>query len=154
MSVNMAVIVGRLGADPELKYLENDNSVCNMSVATSESWKDRDGEKQERTEWHRVTVWGKTAEHCSKYLTKGSMVYIQGNIQTRSWEDDTGTMRYSTGINAKNVKFLGGKSTETTDSSTQTKLKNYAPNAAIQTAKDASASTDAGSASSEDEIPF
>jgi len=80
--------------------------VCNFSVATSESWADKSGEKQEKTEWHNVVVWGKTAENCGKYLSKGRQVYLEGSLQTRSWEKD-GVKKYMTEINAQNVQFLG-----------------------------------------------
>ena len=88
-SVNKVILVGRLGADPEVKHLQNDRAVCNLSVATSEQWKDKQtGQKQEKTEWHRVTVWGEQAENCGKYLAKGRMVYVEGKLQTRSYEKD------------------------------------------------------------------
>ena len=84
--------------------------VCNFSVATSEKWTDKSGQQQERTEWHRIVVWGKLSEICHKYLTKGSQAYVEGALQTRSWEDKDGNKRYTTEINAKNVQFLGAKS--------------------------------------------
>jgi len=100
--------VGRLGKQPELKSLDNDNSVANFSVATSEKWV-KDGEKQEATEWHRVVCFGKLAEICEKYLDKGSQVYVEGKLQTRSWEDKEGAKRYTTEILAKSVQFLSTK---------------------------------------------
>ena len=111
MSVNKAIILGRLGQDPELKTLPSGNMVCNLSIATSEKWKDKNsGLDQEKTEWHRVTVFGKIAENCGKYLTKGSQAYVEGKITTRSWEDDSGNKRYSTEIVASSVQFIGAKS--------------------------------------------
>jgi single-strand DNA-binding protein len=107
-SVNKVILVGNLGADPELKYTPSNRAVCNLSVATNEVWKDKSGQKQEKTEWHRVTVWGEQAENCSKFLTKGRMVYIEGRIQTRSWDDKEGKKRYSTEVVAERVVFLGG----------------------------------------------
>jgi single-strand DNA-binding protein len=102
-------LVGNLGADPELKYTPSNRPVCNLSIATNEVFKDKGGQRQERTEWHRVTVWGEQAENCSKYLAKGRMVYIEGRLQTRSWDDKTdGKKRYSTEIVADRVTFLGG----------------------------------------------
>lgn len=108
MSVNKVILIGRLGADPEIKTVTGGQSVARLSVATSENWTGRDGQKQERTEWHRVVVWGKLAELCGKYLTKGRQVYLEGRIQTRSWEDQQGQKRYSTEVVANTVQFLGG----------------------------------------------
>lgn len=107
MSVNKVIIVGRLGADPEMKTLSSGQSVTNFNLATSENWVDRDGQKQERTEWHRVVVWGKLAEICAQHLAKGRQVFIEGRLQTRSWEDQQGQKRYTTEIVANNVQFLG-----------------------------------------------
>lgn len=107
-SVNKVILVGNLGADPELKYTPTNRAVCNLSVATNEVWKDKGGQKQEKTEWHRVTVWGEQAENCSKFLTKGRMVYVEGKLQTRSWDDKDGKKRYSTEVVADRVVFLGG----------------------------------------------
>jgi single-strand DNA-binding protein len=108
-SVNSVHLVGNLGADPELKYTASQKAVCNLSVATNETWKDKQGNKQEKTEWHRVTVWGDQAENCSKYLAKGRSVYVEGRLQTRKWQDKEGKDRYSTDIVANRVVFLGGK---------------------------------------------
>ena len=105
-SVNKVILVGNLGDDPELKYTPNNRPVCNLSIATNEVWKDKGGQKQERVEWHRVNVWGEQAEHCSKYLTKGRMVYVEGRIQTRSWDDKEGKKRYSTEVVADRVVFM------------------------------------------------
>ena len=106
--VNKVIIIGRLGNDPELKSVSSGNSVARLSVATSENWKDKDGQKQERTEWHRVVFWGKQAELAGKYLSKGRQVYIEGRLQTRSWEDPQGQKRYTTEIIGTNLQFLGG----------------------------------------------
>ena len=108
-SVNKVILVGNLGADPELKYTPSNRPLCNLSIATNEVFKDKAGARQERTEWHRVTVWGEQAESCSKYLAKGRSVYIEGRLQTRSWDDKTdGKKRDSTEIVADRVVFLGG----------------------------------------------
>jgi len=107
-SVNKVILIGNLGADPELKYTRSNRPVCNLSLATNEVFKDKTGQKQERTEWHRVTVWGDSAENCSKYLAKGRTVYIEGSLQTRSWDDKEGKKRYSTEVVADRVVFLGG----------------------------------------------
>lgn len=108
MSVNKVIILGRLGADPETRSVSSGNMVTNFNLATSEAWKDRDGQKQERTEWHRVVVWGKLAEICGKYLSKGRQAFVEGRLQTRSWEDQQGNKRYTTEIVATNVQFIGG----------------------------------------------
>src|SRR5689334_12138517 len=105
--VNKVILVGRLGTDPEVKTISPSSTVARLSVATSENWTDKEGQKQERTEWHRVVVWGKLAELCGKYLSKGRQVYVEGRLQTRSWEDQQGQKRYSTEIVATTVQFLG-----------------------------------------------
>lgn len=106
--VNKAILIGNLGAKPELKYLPSGMAVCELRVATNESWIDKNQQKQERTEWHRVVVWAKVAENCAKYLDKGRAVYVEGRIQTRSWDDKaTGEKRYMTEIVANTVQFLG-----------------------------------------------
>ena len=110
MSLNKAMVLGRLGQDPELKYTPNGTAVCNFSVATSENWNDKSGQKQERTEWHRVVVWGKLAELCNQYLAKGRQAFLEGKIQTRSWDDKNGQKRYTTEIVAQTVQFIGGPS--------------------------------------------
>jgi single-strand DNA-binding protein len=108
-SVNKVIIVGNLGAKPELKYLPSGQAVCELRIATNESFTDKNQQKQERTEWHRVVVWGKTGENCAQYLDKGRSVYLEGRLQTRSWDDkNTGEKRYMTEIVAQNVQFLGG----------------------------------------------
>jgi single-strand DNA-binding protein len=104
--INKVIIVGRLGQDPEMKAVGQGSTVTRLNVATSESWVDKNGQKQERTEWHRVTVWGKLAELCGKYLAKGRQVYVEGKLQTRSWEDN-GQKKYATDIVASTVQFLG-----------------------------------------------
>jgi single-strand DNA-binding protein len=114
--VNKVIIVGRLGADPEMKSIGSGQNVTRLSIATSESWMGKDGQKQERTEWHRVVVWGRQAENCSKHLAKGRQVYVEGRLQTRSWEDQQGQKRYATEIVANNVQFLGSGGERTTQS--------------------------------------
>jgi single-strand DNA-binding protein len=110
MSVNKAVILGRLGQNPELKYTPSGSAVCTFSVATSESWTDKAGTKQEKTEWHRAVVWGKLAEVCNLYLSKGKQVFLEGKLATRSWDDPKdGTKRYTTEVIVSNVQFIGDK---------------------------------------------
>jgi len=108
--VNKVIIIGNLGADPELKTTNSGTSVCRLSVATTRSWKNKDsGELQSETEWHRITVWGKTADHCNNYLAKGRQVYVEGRLRTSSYEQD-GIKKWSTEIVADEVQFLGSKS--------------------------------------------
>ena len=104
--VNKVILIGHLGADPDMRYTPSGAGVCELRLATSESWKDKNGQRQERTEWHRVVVWGKTAEICAKYLAKGRQVFIEGRIQTRSYDDKEGQKRYITEIIANDVQFL------------------------------------------------
>ncbi|MCY4645066.1 MAG: single-stranded DNA-binding protein [Bacteriovoracales bacterium] len=106
MSVNKVIILGRLGQDPEVKQTASGLAVTNFSVATNEQWTDKQGEKQKRTEWHRVVAWGRQAELCGQYLSKGRQVYVEGRLQTRSWEDNQGQKRYTTEIKANAVQFL------------------------------------------------
>lgn len=109
-SVNKVIIVGNLGADPESRFAPSGDAVCNISVATTESWKDKQtGEKKEATEWHRVGFYGKLAEIAGQYLKKGSQVYIEGSLRTRKWQDKTGQDRYTTEIRGDVMKMLGGK---------------------------------------------
>ena len=109
-SINRVILIGRLGQDPEVKFLDGGNAVCNFSMATSETWKDKQGEKQEKTQWHRVVAWGKTAELAGKYLAKGRQVCVEGSIEYREYTDKEGVKKYSTDIKAQSVTFLGGKS--------------------------------------------
>src|SRR5262245_63243816 len=108
MSVNKVILIGRLGQNPELRYTPSGMAVANFSVATNETWTDKSGQKQERTEWHRVVVWAKLAELCNQYLTKGRQVYVEGRIQTREWTDKEGGKRYTTEVIANQVVFLSG----------------------------------------------
>lgn len=106
--VNKVILVGRLGADPEIRYTQAGQGMCRFNMATSETWNDKEGQRKERTEWHRVVVWGKMATVCGEYLKKGRQVYVEGRLQTRSWEDKTtGAKRYTTEVVAATVQFLG-----------------------------------------------
>ena len=109
MSINKVILIGRLGKDPEQKFLPSGVSVCEFSLATSESWNDKSGAKQEKTEWHNVKVWGKVGENCALYLRKGSSCYVEGSIETRTWDNDKGEKQYRTEISARSVKFLDSK---------------------------------------------
>ena len=105
--LNKVIIMGRLGQDPELKFTPSGTSVCNFSVATSENWTDKSGQKQERTEWHCFVAWGKLGEICGKHLKKGKQALFEGKLQTREWEDKSGNKRYTTEINAISMQFCG-----------------------------------------------
>ena len=106
--VNKVILVGNLGKDPQTRATPNGQEVATLTVATSEKFKGKDGELQERTEWHTVVVWGRQAESCGKYLTKGRQVYVEGRLATRKWTDKEGVEKYSTEVVAETVKFLGG----------------------------------------------
>jgi single-strand DNA-binding protein len=111
MSMNKVLILGRLGQNPEIRHTPSGAAVANFSVATSEKWTDKSGEKKESTEWHKVVVWGKLAELCSQYLVKGRQVFLEGKLQTHQWEDKDGKKNYTTEIHATSVQFLGGQPT-------------------------------------------
>lgn len=110
MSVNKVILVGRLGKDPETRYTGGGQAVCHFSLATDETFKDRAGERQKRTEWHRIVVWGKTAEIAQKYLKKGSQIYLEGSIRSSEWTDKEGQKRTSFEINTTNFRMLGSRS--------------------------------------------
>src|SRR3977135_1648060 len=110
MSVNKVILVGRRGGDPEPRYTGGGQAVANFSVATDESYKDKNGERQKRTEWHKIVVWGKQAEIAQQYLKKGSLIFIEGRIQSREWQDKEGQKRTSFEIVASNFRMLGGRS--------------------------------------------
>jgi len=106
-SVNKVILIGNLGRDPELRYTKGGQAVANFSLATSDSFTNREGTREERTEWHRIVAWAKTAELCAKYLSKGRTVYIEGQLRTRDWEDKDGNKRQTTEVHAQTVQFLG-----------------------------------------------
>lgn len=110
-SVNKVILIGNLGADPEIRYTQNNICVATISMATTETWIDK-GERRERTDWHRVVVWGRRAEVCQQFLGKGSKVYIEGQLQTRKWQDKDGADRYTTEVKAVDVVFLGSASAQ------------------------------------------
>ena len=126
--VNKAIIVGTLGQDPDVKYTTSGSAVVNISVATNESWKDKTtGENVEKTEWHRIVIFGKLADIASQYLKKGSQAYFEGKIQTRKWKDQTGNDRYSTEIVANEMQMLGGKSESSAPAQRQPQQAAQAP---------------------------
>ena len=108
-SVNKVLIIGNAGKDPETKYTESGTAVCTLTLATKHSWKEKDGQRQEKTEWHRVVFWGKLAEIVDKYVKKGSQVYVEGRIETRKWTDKNGHDKYTTEIVADQMQMLSGK---------------------------------------------
>ena len=108
-SVNKVILIGNLGNDPEMRYLPSGDAVANFSVATTEKYKDKSGELQEVTEWHSVSILGKTAERCGQYLKKGSAVYVEGSLRTRKWQDKEGNDRYTTEIRGDRMQMLGGR---------------------------------------------
>ena len=110
MSVNKAILIGHLGKDPEVRYMPSGEAVANVTLATSETWKDKNGEKQEKTEWHNIVFFKRLAEIAGEYLKKGSQIYVEGRITTEKWQDKEGKDRYTTKIVANEMKMLGGKS--------------------------------------------
>jgi single-strand DNA-binding protein len=108
-SVNKVILVGHLGADPEIRYLPSGEAVANLRLATTDVWKDKAGNKQEATEWHRISFFGRQAEICSQYLKKGSQIYVEGSIRTRKWQDKEGQDRYTTEIRGDRMQMLGGR---------------------------------------------
>lgn len=108
-SVNKAILIGNLGSDPEVKYTGTGTAVCNFNIATNESYKDSDGNFVEKTEWHRVVAWARLAEICGEYLKKGSKIYCEGSIQTRSWDDKDGNTKYTTEIKMREMMMLDGR---------------------------------------------
>lgn len=111
-SVNKVILIGNLGHDPESRFLADGTAIANFSLATTEHWKGKDGNKQEKTEWHRIVLWKNLAENAVKYLKKGSAVYIEGSLQTHSWKDKDGIKRYTTEIKGRVMQFLSGKKDE------------------------------------------
>lgn len=107
--VNKVILIGNLGGDPEVRYTPNGAAVANISLATNESWTDRSGERQERTEWHRLVLWSKLAEIAGQYLRKGSKVFVEGRLQTRSWDDQSGQKRYTTEVVVNDMQMLDGR---------------------------------------------
>jgi single-strand DNA-binding protein len=148
-SVNKVILIGNLGADPELRYTNTGTAVANFRIATNEVWTDKNGEKQERTEWHQIVVWGKQGENCGKYLKKGRPVFVEGRLQTRSWEDQSGNKRYTTEVVAQAVQFLGGRGesggadSSWESSGSQTNFSDESPDVTVPS-----------SSASDDDLPF
>ena len=154
--INKAIIVGNLGRDPEVRYTANGSAVANVTVATSESWKDKQsGERQERTEWHRVVFFGRLAEIAEEYLKKGAQVYIEGSIRTQKWQDkESGQDRYTTEIVARDMQMLGSRGGDSSGASDD----DYSSAASSATASSATASSGGGASGRDpdldDDIPF
>jgi len=144
-SVNKVILVGNLGADPEVRYTNTGAAVANFRIATNERWNDKNGAVQERTEWHNIVAWSKLAEICGKYLKKGRSVYVEGRLQTRSWDDQAGNKRYTTEIVAQVMQMLGGRPGEAQEGE-------WAPRPAAeeQTIPD----IPVGTTASDDDLPF
>lgn len=150
-SVNKVIIVGHLGKDPEVRYTQSGDAIANMTVATSESWKDKaTGEKKEQTEWHRCNCFGKLAEICGEYLKKGSLVYVEGSLRTRKWTDKEGVERYTTEVRMDSMKMLGSKPDGQRQRSDDNGASDYAPAPQQRNAQGAKPSFD----DLGDDIPF
>jgi single-strand DNA-binding protein len=148
--VNKVILVGRLGRDPELRYTQGGQPVANFTLATNERWTSKDGDRQERTEWHRIVAWGKLAELCNEYLSKGRQVYIEGRLQTREWEDKEGHKRQTTEINANTVQFLGSRG----DAAGDGDMSLGGPSPGGESAGAPPAPPPAASGAPDDDIPF
>lgn len=146
--INKVFLIGRLGQDPEVRYTPTGGAVANFSIATSESWTDKGGQKQERTEWHRIVVWGKLGELCGQYLSKGRQAFIEGRIQTRDWLDKEGQKKYTTEIIATNVQFLGSPGEKSSHNQNASSSNDFAPTPNFESA------VDEKSVMSDEEVPF
>lgn len=143
--INKVILIGNLGKDPELRHTPQGQAVANFPLATSESWTDKNGQKQERTEWHKIVVWGKPAELASKYLSKGRKAYVEGRLQTRAWDDKEGQKRYTTEVVANTIQFLD---------SAQSRGDSPAPTGDNSDPFGAPPDFGGGSVEGSDEIPF
>ncbi|HSD61536.1 MAG TPA: single-stranded DNA-binding protein [Burkholderiales bacterium] len=149
-SINKVILIGNLGADPETRYTASNDAVTNIRIATTETWKDKSGEKQERTEWHTVVFFGKLAEIAGEYLKKGRQVYVEGSLRTRKWQDKSGQDRYTTEIVASDMKMLGSR-----QGGTSFEVVDREPEAAPKAAPKAAGKKAPGSFDDmEDDIPF
>ena len=149
MSVNKVILVGRLGQDPDVRYMPNETAVCNFSLATSSSYKDKTGERVDQTEWHRIVMFGKVAEIAKEYLKKGSQIFIEGRLQTRKWQTKEGQDRYTTEVVAATMQMLGSKDS-TSGGSESDQQKNQSSNEPTKAPSPAVESFD----QLEDDIPF
>jgi len=158
-SVNKVILIGNLGRDPEVRYLPSGDAVANFSIATTEEWKDKNGDMQEQTEWHRIAFFGRQAEICGEYLRKGSSVYVEGRIQTRKWNDKDGNERTTTEIRGDRMQMLGGRgggSAEMREAPDNGGAESAAPakKPAVAAATAAGAKKSTGFDDLDDDIPF
>ena len=154
-SVNKVMLLGNLGRDPEVRTFPNGDSVCNFSIATSTSWKDKDsGEKKEKTEWHNIVMYRKLAEIAGEYLKKGSSVFVEGSLQTRKWQTKEGQDRYTTEVVADTMQMLGGKDNRNNSSNETDDNYNQEPERAVQTKESSSVSSEPSLELPDDDIPF
>ena len=154
-SVNKVMLLGNLGRDPEVRTFPNGDSVCNFSIATSTSWKDKDsGEKKEKTEWHNIVMYRKLAEIAGEYLKKGSSVFVEGSLQTRKWQTKEGQDRYTTEVVADTMQMLGGKDNRNNSSNEPDDNYNQEPDRTSQTKESSSASSEPSLELPDDDIPF
>jgi single-strand DNA-binding protein len=150
--VNKVILVGNLGADPEVRFTPSGQAVANFRIATSENWTDKAGQKQERTEWHRIVVWGKLGELCGEYLAKGRQCFVEGRLQTREWTDKENKKNYTTEVVASNVVFLGGPRGEAGAGNGRPRTRNGEEYASAPAPEEMAHA--ANGASAEDDIPF
>jgi single-strand DNA-binding protein len=153
MSVNKVILIGRLGKDPETRYMTSGEAVTNATLATSENWKDKSGEKQEKTEWHNLVFYRRLAEIAGEYLKKGSQIYVEGKLQTRKWQDKEGKDRYTTEIVVNEMTMLGGKSTGGSFEVVENKPASSSSGSSAAPAKAAPAAK-GGFDNFDDDIPF
>ena len=150
-SVNKVILIGNLGRDPEVRYMPSGDAVATLNLATTEKWKDKSGEAQEQTEWHRISFFGRQAEICGEYLRKGSSIYVEGRLQTRKWTDKEGVERYSTEIRGDRMQMLGGRSGATGFDNT---AREPEPATAPSTAGKPAPKKSGGFDDLDDDIPF
>jgi single-strand DNA-binding protein len=152
--VNKVILIGNLGRDPELKYTNSGTPVCRLSLATTRAWTNKEGERSEETEWHRVTVWGKQAEHCNNYLQKGRSAYVEGRLKTSSYEED-GVKKWSTEVIADTVQFLGGRGESNGNGGGGNRGHSGSPDGGYDPMRGGNSGTSTPSGSpSDDDIPF
>jgi single-strand DNA-binding protein len=147
--INKVILIGNLGADPDLRYTSGGTAVCNMRLATNESYKDSNGETVEKTEWHSIVAWARLAEICGQYLKKGSTIYIEGSLQTRQWEDRDGNTRYTTEVKAQEMQMLDSR-----DGGGNPNGYNQAPQQRRQPAQKPAASAPEEAFTPDDDLPF
>jgi single-strand DNA-binding protein len=147
--VNKVILIGRLGSDPESRATSGGKAVANFNIATSENYKDRNGERQEKTEWHRIVMFDRLAEIAQQYLNKGKLVYIEGRLQTRTWDDKDGNKRYTTEVVARNMQMLGGRGDNAGSSDSQS--QSYPSS---QSAASPAPSAGGAAAAGDDDLPF